>query len=165
MLDKYKFPGGNDVKIVRREDILETIECNIVDKEIALELVRQCEMDAAEFLRKGRWVGIPFLGKIGVSEVRKMEQTPEQNALIAQTYHTATTKQFVLFRKALAHDNQRKLKAAKNFNYILSIAVRENPYKFKMLVRQKGELYARIAFYLSKNIVAINNTYEYLNYD
>ena len=35
MTDTYKFPGGNDVKIVRKEDIINTISCNIVDKEVA----------------------------------------------------------------------------------------------------------------------------------
>ena len=55
MTDTYKFPGGNDVKVLRKEDIINTINCNIVDKEVALAIVKQCEIDAANFLRKGRW--------------------------------------------------------------------------------------------------------------
>ena len=39
MQDTYKFPGGKDVKVVRKEDIINTIKTNIVDTEVALAIV------------------------------------------------------------------------------------------------------------------------------
>ena len=52
MQDTYKFPGGKDVKVVRKEDIINTIKTNIVDADVALAIVRQCEIDAVNFMRK-----------------------------------------------------------------------------------------------------------------
>ena len=109
MTDTYKFPGGNDVKVVRKEDIINTINCNIVDKEVALAIVKQCEVDAANFLRKGRWTGIPFMGSIKVPDVVKMSNTPEQKQLIDDAIHTVTNEQFVMFRRELAYSELKLL--------------------------------------------------------
>ena len=138
MTDTYKFPGGNDVKIVRKEDIIDTINCNIVDKEVALAIVKQCEVDAANFLRKGRWTGIPFMGSIKVPDVVKMSNTPEQKQLIDDAIHTVTNEQFVMFRRELAYNNEKRVKATRYYNYVLSMAVAKNRNLFKKLCKEKG---------------------------
>jgi hypothetical protein len=159
MTDTYKFPGGTDVKIVRKEDIIETINCNIVDKEIALAIVKQCEVDAANFLRKGRWTGIPFIGSIKVPDVVKMSNTPEQKELIKAAVETTTNEQFVMFRRELAHNNEKRAKATRYYNYVLSMAVAKNRNLFKKLCKEKGVGYARIHFFLTSSITAVENEY------
>ena len=159
MTDTYKFPGGTDVKIVRKEDVIETINCNIVDKEIALAIVKQCEVDAANFLRKGRWTGIPFIGSIKVPDVVKMSNTPEQKELIKDAAETTTNEQFVMFRRELAYSNEKRVKATRYYNYVLSMAVSKNRNLFKKLCREKGVGYARIHFFLTSSITAVENEY------
>lgn len=159
MTDTYKFPGGTDVKIVRKEELIETINCNIVDKEIALAIVKQCEVDAANFLRKGRWTGIPFIGSIKVPDVVRMSNTPEQRELIKDAAETATNEQFVMFRRELAYNNEKRAKATRYYNYVLSMAVSKNRNLFKKLCREKGVGYARIHFFLTSSITAIENEY------
>ena len=159
MTDTYKFPGGNDVRVFRKEDIIETINTNIVDKEVALAIVRQCEMDAANFLRKGRWTGIPFMGSIKVPDVVRMSNTPEQKELINTAAETLTNEQFVMFRRELAHNNEKRAKATKYYNHVLSIAVSKNRNLFKKMCEEKGVGYARIHFFLSSNITAVENEY------
>ena len=116
MQDTYKFPGGNDVKVVRKEDVIETINCNIVDKEVALAIVKQCESDAANFLRKSRWTGIPYIGSIRVPEVVKLTHSKEQQELIQTAVETVSTEQFVIFRRELAHNNEKRVKATRYYN-------------------------------------------------
>lgn len=159
MTDTYKFPGGSDVKVVRKEDVIETINCNIVDKEVALAIVRQCEVDAVNFLRKGRWTGIPFIGSIKVPDVVKMSNSKEQQELIQNAYETVSTEQFVMFRRQLAHDNERRVKATKHYNYVLSMAVSKNRNLFKKLCKERGVGYARIHFFLINSITAVDNEY------
>lgn len=159
MTDTYKFPGGTDVKVVRKEDIIETINCNIVDKEVALAIVKQCEIDAANFLRKGRWTGIPFIGSIKVPDVVKMSNTKEQRELITNAYETVSTEEFVMFRRQLANDNKRRVKATRHYNYVLSMAVAKNRLLFKKLCKEKGVGYARIHFFLVNSITAVDNEY------
>lgn len=159
MADTYKFPGGTDVKIVRKEELIETINCNIVDKEIALAIVKQCEVDAANFLRKGRWTGIPFMGSIKVPDVVKMSNTPEQRELIKDAAETATNEQFVMFRRELAYNNEKRAKATRYYNYVLSMAVSKNRNLFKKLCREKGVGYARIHFFLTSSITSVENEY------
>lgn len=159
MQDTYKFPGGNDVKVVRKEDVIETINCNIVDKEVALAIVKQCESDAANFLRKGRWTGIPYIGSIRVPEVVKLTHSKEQQELIQTAVETVSTEQFVIFRRELAHNNEKRVKATRYYNYVLSMAVAKNRELFKKLCKEKGVGYARIHFFLISSITAIENEY------
>ena len=105
MQDTYKFPGGKDVKVVRKEDIINTINTNIVDTEVALAIVKQCEIDAATFMKKGKLAGIPFMGTIKVPDTVRMSQTQEQRDLIVAAMENTTSEQFVMFRRNLAYDN------------------------------------------------------------
>ena len=159
MTDTYKFPGGNDVKVVRKEDIINTINCNIVDKEVALAIVKQCEVDAANFLRKGRWTGIPFMGSIKVPDVVKLTNTKEQQEAIKAAAETVTNEQFVMFRRELAYNNEKRVKATRYYNYVLSMAVSKNRALFKKLCKEKGVGYARLHFFLISSITAVENEY------
>lgn len=158
-MDTYKFPGGNDVKVIRKEDIIDTINTNIVDKDVALAIVKQCEIDAAAFLKSGRWTGIPFMGNIKVPDNVKMSRTPEQRELIDSAYHSVSNEQFVMFRRGLAYDNEKRIKANRYFNYVLSMAVAKNRQLFKKLCKEKGESWTRIHFFLTFSVTAINNEY------
>lgn len=159
MQDTYKFPGGKDVKVVRKEDIINTINTNIVDTEVALAIVRQCEVDAINFMKKGRLTGIPFMGTIKVPDTVRMSQTKEQKDLILAAMETTTNEQFVMFRRNLAYDNKVKIKARKYYNYVLSLSVAKNRNQFKKMCKEKGEAYARIHFFLLYSVTSVNNEY------
>ena len=159
MQDTYKFPGGKDVKVVRKEDIINTIKTNIVDTEVALAIVRQCEVDAVNFMRKGRLTGIPFMGTIKVPDTIRMSQTKEQKDLILAAMETNTNEQFVMFRRNLAYDNKVKIKARKYYNYVLSLSVAKNRNQFKKMCKERGEAYARIHFFLLYSVTSVNNEY------
>ena len=159
MQDTYKFPGGKDVKVVRKEDIINTINTNIVDTEVALAIVRQCEVDAVNFMKKGRLTGIPFMGTIKVPDTVKMSQTKEQKDLVLAAMETTTNEQFVMFRRNLAYDNKIKIKARKYYNYVLSLSVAKNRNQFKKMCKEKGEAYARIHFFLLYSVTSVNNEY------
>ena len=159
MQDTYKFPGGKDVKVVRKEDIINTIKTNIVDTEVALAIVRQCEVDAVNFMKQGRLTGIPFMGTIKVPDTIRMSQTKEQKDLILAAMETNTNEQFVMFRRNLAYDNKIKIKARKYYNYVLSLSVAKNRNQFKKMCKEKGEAYARIHFFLLYSVTSVNNEY------
>ena len=159
MQDTYKFPGGKDVKVVRKEDIINTINTNIVDTEVALAIVKQCEIDAVNFMKKGRLTGIPFMGTIKVPDTIRMSQTKEQKDLILAAMETNTNEQFVMFRRNLAYDNKIKIKARKYYNYVLSLSVDKNRNQFKKMCKEKGEAYARIHFFLLYSVTSVNNEY------
>ena len=159
MQDTYKFPGGKDVKVVRKEDIINTIKTNIVDTDVALAIVRQCEVDAVNFMKKGRLTGIPFMGTIKVPDTIRMSQTKEQKDLILAAMETTTNEQFVMFRRNLAYDNKIKIKARKYYNYVLSLSVAKNRNQFKKMCKERGEAYARIHFFLLYSVTSVNNEY------
>lgn len=159
MQDTYKFPGGRDVKVVRKEDIINTIKTNIVDTEVALAIVRQCEVDAANFIKKGRLAGIPFMGTIKVPETVQLLKSKEQQELIEAAANTVNNEQFVMFRRNLAYDNKRRIQARKYYNYVLSIAVAKNRNQFKKMCKERGETYARIHFFLLASVTSVNNEY------
>lgn len=162
MADTFKFPNdGYEVIVLKRKDVLDCIDENIIDKEIALDIIEQCEMDAANFIKEGRWAGIPFMGNIRIPPIKQLAKDPEQQALIEEAKQKLDKDQYILFRKRLNKENGKKVKQSRYFNYITSIAVSSNRKLYKKLCAEKGENYARIFLYACKHITAIDN--EYVN--
>ena len=100
MADTLKFPnGGYDVTICRRQDIIDCIDKNIVDKDIALAVINHCEFQAASFIKEGRWAGIPFIGNIRVPKTVQMIRSDEQKALIEDAKEQLVKERNIMFKK------------------------------------------------------------------
>lgn len=160
MADTFKFPnGGYDVTILRKKDILDCIDQNIVDKEIAIAIVENCEFQAAEFIKEGRWTGIPFIGNIRVPKTKELFQSAEQQALINEAKEQLDREQYIIFRQRLNKENVKQISQNRYYKYITSIAVKRNRKLYKKLCDKKGETYARLFLYASHEVVATNNEY------
>lgn len=162
MADTFKFPnGGYDVTICRKQDILDCINKNIIDKDIAIAVVEHCEFQAASFIREGRWTGIPFIGNIRIPKTIQMLKTNEQQALIQDAKEQLGKEQYIMFRKKLNKENAKQISQDRYYRYITSIAVNNNRKLFRKLCDTKGEVYARLFLFCSREVVAVNN--EYIN--
>lgn len=161
MQDTYRFPnGGYEVVVCRKQDILDCIDENIIDKEIALELVNSCEEIAATYINQGRWVGLPYIGNVRIPPRKVLENSPEQQELINEAKEVLTPNQYILFRKQLSIENSIKIKAQRYYNYITSISINRNRKLFRKLCDKHNERYARILMYASKVVCAIDNEFE-----
>lgn len=166
MADTFKFPnGGYDVTICRKQDIIDCIEKNITDKEVALAIVEHCEFQAAAFIREGKWTGIPFIGNIRVPKTIEMLKSDEQQALLKEAREQLDKDKYILFKKQLGKENFKKAAQDRYYRYITSIAVTKNRKLFKKLCATKGEVYARLFLYCSHSITAVNNEYINLEYN
>lgn len=165
MADTFKFPNGFDVTVLKRKDIMDCIDNNIIDKEVAYALIEQCEFQAAEYIKQGRWTGLPFIGNVRVPKAKLMEADPAQQALIDEAKETLDANQYIMFRRQLSSDNYKKVSAERYFNYITSMAVTKNRKLYDKLCKTKGERYAKIFLFCSKHITAINNEYVNLEED
>lgn len=160
MAETYKFPNGNTtVTVYKKQDILKTIEENIIDKEVALAIVERCEVDASIFLKQGRWTGIPFIGNIRIPKNRQMQMTEEQQALIKDAKENLDTNKYVLFRSQLGKENTKRIKQERYYRYITSMAVSKNKKLYKKLCQEKGECFARLFLYATYNVTAVENEY------
>lgn len=166
MADLYKFPnGGYEVEVVKKQDILDCIDENILDKDIALEIITQLEVDAANFIKEGRWTGIPYIGNIRIPKYKLLEQSSEQKELIAEAKENLDKDKYIIFRRQLTYNNKKQIKAQRYYDYVLSMAVNHNRKLFKTLSKEKGELYARIYLYSTSNVTAVDNEYETIGDD
>lgn len=161
MSDVFKFPNGYDVTVCRKKDILDCIDKNIIDKEIAHAIVEHCEIQAAEFIKEGRWAGIPFIGSIRKSKNKELIKTDEQQLLIEDAKENLEKDKYILFRKTLNIENAKQIKQERYYKYITSIAVNKNRRLYKKLCKTKGETYARLFLFCSMEVTALNN--EYIN--
>lgn len=166
MADIYKFPnGGFDVTVCKKQDILDCIDENILDKEIALDIVKQCEIDAADFIKKGCWTGIPFIGSIRVPKITQMTNDPVQQALIEDAKANLNHEQYVVFRKQLNVDNAIRVKQERYYKYIVSMTMSRNKKLFNKICKTKGEVFARLLFYANGHITAVDNEYVIFDND
>lgn len=145
MAETHKFPnGGYDVRIVRKQDVVACIEKNITDGDLMLDLIKQLEVDAIKFLKEGRWAGIPYLGNIRIPRHRQIMQSKEVQDLIAAAKDTLPKEKYVLFRRRLDADVQKRAKQERYYNYMLSRAVNRNMKLFKKVSKKHGDVYAKI---------------------
>lgn len=166
MADTFKFPnGGYDVTVCRKKDILDCIDKNIIDKDIALSIVEDCEFQAASFIREGRWTGIPFIGNIRIPKTSQLLKTDAQQALINEAKESLDREQYIMFRKKLNKENVKQVSQDRYYRYITSIAVAKNRTLFRKLCSTKGEVFARLYMYCCSEVVAVNNEYINLEVD
>lgn len=151
----YNFPGGYEVKIYKKEDILKSINDNIIDKDIAYEIIEQCEKNAAEYIKKGRWAGIPFIGNIRIPKTLLAKETDEYKDAIEDAKLTCDNYQFVAFRKQLNFKNYLAEKHHKYFLYVVSMQINKNKVLYKRLCKKFGvdkELIVYFIMYTIRNL-------------
>lgn len=166
MSDVRKFPnGGFDIVVLKKQDVLDSIDDNIIDKEIAFAIIEQCELQAAEYISQGRWTGLPYIGNVRVPKFKQFEQDAVQQALIQEAKDNLSTEDYIMFRKKLTVDNMVRAKNQRYFNYIVSCAVGKNRDLYKFLVKTKGESYAKIFLFASAHITSTDNEYVNLEED
>ena len=139
MADIFNFPNGYPVTICRKDDIINTIDNNIVDKEIALEIVRDCELAAIDFLNNGCWASIPFIGNIRTPEVMVKAKQEEIKELIENAKNELDKDKYLLFRKNVYNDLAKKVKQDRYTKYITSQFVKSNIGFYKKLCEKYGE--------------------------
>lgn len=167
MKDVYNFPnGGYEVRIVRRSEVLEAIDKNIIDKDIALAIVERCELDCANFLKEGRWANIPYIGNIRIPKAKQLIKSEEQQTLISDAYDNLDTDSYLMFRKQLNQYNTQRARFEKSYNYLLAIMVNRYNKYYNYLKRNKGDYKARITVYTFASLDPLTEDFKaYNGYD
>lgn len=164
MEETFKFPnGGYDVKIVRKEEILRCIENNIKDKDVALELIKHCEIDATNFLLEGRWASIPFIGNIRIPKTRILANSEEHKTLVTDAREILEPTKYVLFRKKLASEIDAKVREERLLNYRTSQAVKKNFKFFSNCNKNRGEHYAKFLLSTFYEMECVSNSNQFNN--
>lgn len=162
MPNTYKFPnGGYDVIVLRKQDILNTIDDNIIDKEVALAVIKQCEVDASNFLKEGKWAGIPFLGNIRIPKHKLVQRSKDIQELIQSARENMDSNKYILFRRELAGDIQKKIARKRFFDYTLSKVVTKNTKLFRRYCETHGESYSKVLFFTLYHMTIYDNNTLY----
>ena len=163
MPESRKFPPeGYQVTVLRKQDVLKCIDENIIDKEIALEIVRRCEIDATNFIKEGRWAGIPFLGNLRIPKIVQTFLSEDTQQLMAEAKENLDEHKYLLFRRQFATDAMKREDRERFYKYELSKFVGKNLKFFRKLATKHGEKLARVKCFTLRNmtIVTEDNIYE-----
>ena len=152
MAETFKFPNGCEVSVLRRNDVLACIDDNILDKEIAIEILERLEYDMQQFIKDGVWTGVPFMGSIRIPEGIKLARSEESKQILASAKETLSTEEFVAFKHQFRKDNATKIKEEKCYRYILSRLATRNPKVYKHLCKRKGVSAAKLILYSTQHL-------------
>lgn len=148
-----QFPnGGYDVTVCRKQDILDCLDANIIDKEVVLAVISQCELDANNFIREGRWTGIPFLGNIRVPKRVQKFESKEIQEIVDEARNTLDKDRYYVFRKNLTSDLYKGEKRERFFKYVVSSFANRNRKFYNKQVEKRGELGAQFLCYTLANM-------------
>ena len=163
MPEVRKFPPeGYEVTVLRKQDVLKCIDDNIIDKEIALDIVRRCEIDATNFLKEGRWAGIPFLGNIRIPKIVQTFMSEETQKLMQEAKETLDEHKYLLFRKEFASNAVKQEAHERYYKYELSKFIGKNLNFFRKRSARHGDRLARVLCFTLRNMTIATeyNTYE-----
>lgn len=173
-LDKYastrKLPDGFSIRVVRKEDILATIDKNILDKEVALEIISHCEISAANYFKNGYWASIPYMGNFRLDPrklLRKqaMEDLDPAARQMLDSDDIQSKARYVLFKKQIAIDAKDKVAFDRLYEYIVALWSNKYPKLFRRYIRKHGGAFARLHMWGLANITVIDNRFEYVYAD
>lgn len=155
MADTLKFPNGYDVTVVRKQDIIDCLDANVIDKDVVLAVISQCEIDAANFIQEGRWTGIPFIGSIKLPKRILKLRSQEIKDLIDEAKNTMDREKYMVFRQNLETDIKIEEKQERFYRYIVSHFVNNNRKFYNKLVKQHGEKRAQFICWTLSNLTNI----------
>ena len=148
MNDTIKMPcGGYDIKVVRKEEIIECIDANIVDKDVMMAFITQIEVDSVNFLQQGRWTSLPYMGTLRKNKYKEITRSQEYKELNEVAQETLDKDKYILFRKNLKDDIAKAIKRERLYKYTLSQVVKKNKDFYNYLEKTKGEKIARVICY------------------
>jgi len=144
--DEYKYPGTErPITVVRKEDILKTIDDNIIDKELAVEIVEQLETDAAKVLVHNKWVGIPYCCTLRYSDVKApFYFRPGYAEMIKEARRTLTKKEYIVFRKQTTDYEARRREHERYLRYIIAVNARKHVDAYHTWCLRRGVSIANI---------------------
>ena len=146
-LEVRKFPamGGYDVTIVNKDDILKTIDDNIIDKEIAYEIITSLELSCQKYVSAGDTAGIPYIGKI---KERLTAAIARENKEALNDAREALDKEhYIAFKHALFVDETKRYKYNKVYKLEIARVVSHNRRQYWNYVDTIGEVKADIMFH------------------
>lgn len=146
-LELRKFPaiGGYYVTIVNKDDILKTIDDNIIDKEIAYEIIKSLELTCQKYVSAGDTAGIPYIGKI--KERLTAAIARENKEAIEDAREALDKEHFIAFRHALFADESKRYKYNKVYKLEIAHVVINNRRQYWNYVDMIGEVKADIMFH------------------
>lgn len=156
MADIFKFPcGGYDVDVLRKEDIINRIQDDSINKNLLLKIVEHCEKQAAEYLKDGRWAGIPYIGNIRIPKTVQNFISEESKALFEDAEQTLNREAYIAFRKNYSKDVGKQVNINRYHNYITSKIVASNKKFFRRIASMKGDIAAKIICYSLSNLTIV----------
>lgn len=146
-LEVRKFPamGGYDVTIVNKNDILKTIDDNIIDKEIAYEIITSLELSCQKYVSAGDTAGIPYIGKI--KERLTAAIARENKEALNDAREVLDKEHYIAFKHALFADESKRYKYNKVYKLEIARVVSHNRRQYWNYVDTIGEVKADIMFH------------------
>uniref|UniRef100_A0AAU8MFY8 DNA binding protein n=1 Tax=Geladintestivirus 3 TaxID=3233135 RepID=A0AAU8MFY8_9CAUD len=121
-LEVRKFPWGvhpENVTLVNKNDVLRTIDDNIIDKQVAYELITMLELNLGEYVATGITAAIPFVGKIkqrSGSLALKLHKDELDTAR-----ETMDREHYIMFRKSICREEVCRANYNKLYKYEISM--------------------------------------------
>lgn len=146
-LEVRKFPamGGYCVTIVNKNDVLKTIDDNIIDKEIAYEVITSLELSCQKYVSAGDTAGIPYIGKI--KERLAAVIARENKEVLNDAKEVLDKKHYVAFKYALIADEGNRYKYNKVYKLEIARVASHNRRQYWNYVDTIGEVKADIMFH------------------
>lgn len=147
-----KFPyGGYELVIYNREDILKSIDDNIVDKEVLTDIINHLEFDIYNTLSSGRWTGYPYLGSFKFKEFKAATKREDIQELLHAAKVVLDKSDYIAFKKKTYKDINYEINYNKLYKHTVIFNIKKNNAYYTARYKTKGEHFAKLAVFMAAN--------------
>lgn len=147
MSEIRKYPYGYSITVCNRQDILDCLDKNVVDKEVVLRVIDSVEEEIFNSVMSGESASLPYLGRIHVDKEKRLLRSEEVRDIMDESRKVLTKEEYFNFKKKLEKDVYSSAKMDRYYHYIVGTFIKKHPNLYKHLLENHTEEEARIIIY------------------
>jgi hypothetical protein len=140
------------IVIKRKEDIIHTIQKDILDGEILDDIISSLERSIAHGIAAKQWVSLPYIGNIRLN--REFISALNNRSKFNTAKAVMNKNQYLVFRKQVIKEEKLRIVREKNIEWLIRRAKEKYKKLHKELVKRYGESYANMYCYF-RSLVSI----------
>lgn len=151
-----RYPEGFDITVCTKQDIIDTLDQNVVDKEVVYDIIKNLECNIAKAIREDKWAGMPFIGSVRPNPMKAFMHSKETCQTLSEAYQSMDLPSFVMFKKALVVDKYKEVVFNRQYKLIAAINARRNYKYYRTLCKKYSDAYVRLFMFSCASFVGFD---------
>lgn len=142
-----QYPNGFKVAIIKKEDLIKTIEDNIIDKNVAYELINSLSCDIAKNIEEERWTSVPYMFTLQPNLLKRINDKNKE--VIDDARNVLSKEDYIIFKKDLNKFTTEQIRLERVSKYKASMFASKNTWLYRKFLTHGNSFATCMCYFLS----------------